>query len=587
MAGKINYDAIPGNTHLVDKDGHMAARHSAGQKEIVLIPTPSEDPDDPLNWTRNRKWWSMFCMVVYTYGVGVPSAAIYSVLTNIAEETDITLSQLNAGTGYMFLFFGLGCLIFQPLALQYGKRPIYLISTLATALICVWAPHTKSNGEWIGSKILQGFFGAPIESLCEISVTDIFFEHERARGMGIYAVALLTSNFVAPLVAGFITNGIGWEWVMYLCAIWGAVAFVFLFFFMEETNYTRVIHPQKLLEELEGVDPISPIKSKSPNDDEKKLGTVLSNQTIEERLADVNEAFESASSGNVSYTEKSTKTWIQKMSLTSGAQKRFLLPHFLLGPFKMAMFPSVLWAGFLYGSSLVWFNLLNATEATILGGAPYNFSPSMCGLAYISPTIFSVVFYFFAGYLSDWLKIRIAKSRPDGLSYPEDRLWVLLIYCFLGFLASIGWGVGAYYEVHWMCLVVSMGVLGGLGVFGAIGGVTYCSDCYHELDTEGMVVVIMIRNLMSFACSYGLTDWVLNMGYKNAFISSACILFFCNFTFLLMRLTGPYWRNKTKVFTKFADAADGLPVGLTLIGRRYTEESALKASKVVADALAA
>ena len=37
----------------------------------------------------------------------------------------------------------------------------------------VWVPYTKTNGQWIASKILQGFFGAPIESLCEISVTDI------------------------------------------------------------------------------------------------------------------------------------------------------------------------------------------------------------------------------------------------------------------------------------------------------------------------------------------------------------------------------------------------------------------------------
>ena len=37
----------------------------------------------------------------------------------------------------------------------------------------VWVPYTKTNGQWIASKLLQGFFGAPIESLCEISVTDI------------------------------------------------------------------------------------------------------------------------------------------------------------------------------------------------------------------------------------------------------------------------------------------------------------------------------------------------------------------------------------------------------------------------------
>jgi hypothetical protein len=37
----------------------------------------------------------------------------------------------------------------------------------------IWAPHAKTNGQWIANKIIQGFFGAPIESLCEISVSDV------------------------------------------------------------------------------------------------------------------------------------------------------------------------------------------------------------------------------------------------------------------------------------------------------------------------------------------------------------------------------------------------------------------------------
>lgn len=37
----------------------------------------------------------------------------------------------------------------------------------------VWQPHVRSNGEWIATKILQGIFGAPIESLAEITVSDV------------------------------------------------------------------------------------------------------------------------------------------------------------------------------------------------------------------------------------------------------------------------------------------------------------------------------------------------------------------------------------------------------------------------------
>lgn len=44
---------------------------------------------------------------------------------------------------------------------------------ISVQAIAMWVPYTNTNGQWIASKLLQGFFGAPVESLCEISVTDI------------------------------------------------------------------------------------------------------------------------------------------------------------------------------------------------------------------------------------------------------------------------------------------------------------------------------------------------------------------------------------------------------------------------------
>jgi len=37
----------------------------------------------------------------------------------------------------------------------------------------IWAPHATTNGQWIANKVIQGVFGAPIESLCEISIADV------------------------------------------------------------------------------------------------------------------------------------------------------------------------------------------------------------------------------------------------------------------------------------------------------------------------------------------------------------------------------------------------------------------------------
>ncbi|KAK3676857.1 hypothetical protein LTR78_003061 [Recurvomyces mirabilis] len=53
---------------------------------------------------------------------------------------------------------------------------------------------------------MSGFFGAPIESLCEISVTDIYFQHERGTYIALYALLLAGSNFLAPILAGFIAD---------------------------------------------------------------------------------------------------------------------------------------------------------------------------------------------------------------------------------------------------------------------------------------------------------------------------------------------------------------------------------------------
>ena len=43
---------VPGTVHLVDLEGNFRAKHASGdQGDVVLIPAPSDDPDEPLNWT--------------------------------------------------------------------------------------------------------------------------------------------------------------------------------------------------------------------------------------------------------------------------------------------------------------------------------------------------------------------------------------------------------------------------------------------------------------------------------------------------------------------------------------------------------
>ena len=518
---KVNFDAIPGTLHLVDQEGVFQGKHDKGNQDIVLNPSPSEHFDDPLNWSPRRKYLSMFCMVVYCFAVGVPSAAIYSVLTPISEQTGLTLATLNQGTGYMFLFFGLGCFFWQPIALQYGKRPVYIFSVLATTLVLIWGPHTTNNGQWIGGKILQGFFGAPIESLLEVTVSDVWFEHERGRWMSLYAVSLLVSNYIAPLVAGFIADGQGWEWVIYWCSIFGAVCFVFLLFFMEETNYSRkTISEDDVIHENSGV-----------STPDEKTGTQVGVSSYNEESGE-------------STTELPHKTYMQKLKFLDVPRPHEQLYINFWRPFTMFRFPSILWSGFAYGSSLVWFNVLNAT-ASMIFTTFYNFTPAQVGLTYISPVIGSIIFSFYSAWASDWVKVKLA-ARCGGVSEAEHRLWVLLPYAIVCPAGLILWGVGAAHQIHWIGPVIAMGLIGGSGSLGCSVPCNYAVDSYREMSGHGMVGVIVIRNLLSFSIGYGITPWIENTGVQNTFIAACFISLGCIITFLIMVKWGKQFRAAQK-----------------------------------------
>lgn len=91
----------PGTVHLVDLDGSIATRHADGARDIILVPRPSEDPEDPLNWTFKRKLLATSCDVVYTIMLAIPSSAVYSIVTPIRKATGLSLADINNGTGIM------------------------------------------------------------------------------------------------------------------------------------------------------------------------------------------------------------------------------------------------------------------------------------------------------------------------------------------------------------------------------------------------------------------------------------------------------------------------------------------------------
>ncbi|KAK4225955.1 putative transporter [Podospora fimiseda] len=532
MATVDHSNVVPGTVHLVDVGEQQASAKS--KNGIELIPRPSDDPEDPLNWSKGRKYLSMAMVVVYTFGVGMPLTLQYSVLADITADTGISTATLVEGTGYMFLLLGFGCLFWQPIALTYGRRGVYLISTLLTIPLMVWTAYSKNKAEWFLHRILGGFICSPIEALPEVSIPDIFFAHERGAFMGLYVFSLFGSNFLAPLIGGWFAERWGWKWMMHFGAMFAGLAFIILFFFMEETMYFR--------QTLEGLEDETPVAAAAP---------VLVNG--EKKLSGSDSSDVASQSPAVIYEKRS---YVEKLKWFVVVEGRPTLSHMFKSMYTPLIyifeFPIVAWAGFIYGINLCWYNVLNGTASPVLASAPYSWGSGLVGSIYAGPIVGAAFGCIWAGTVADKLTIWLAR-RNNGVREPEHRLWPLLLTSLLSCIGLIIWGVGAANHVHWAVLAVGLGIL----TFGVVAGgsvaLSYNIDCYKEISGDTTTSVIIIRNCLGFAISYGITPWYTNMGLQNCFIMAGFLSLGCTLTFLIMVWKGKDLRRlSAKKYWKYA-----------------------------------
>lgn len=364
--------------------------------------------------------------------------------------------------------------------------------------------------------------------------------------MATYAFMLAGSNYFAPIICGFIAEYQGWRWVFYWPAIFLAAVFLFIFLFMEETTYHRVFRqpePENCSSSTE-----------TPVDGSKIVFSTGKNNSS---------AAASSEQAENGYMYVAPKAFLQKLSIWHPFPSEHI-PRRVIKIIKLFSWPIVFYAGFSYGSYLIWFNAVNATTSIILSGEPYSFSPSMVGLSYVSCCIGVLVGGLTSGRFSDWLIVRLAR-RNNGIMEAEYRLWPFASCVIVVPGALILWGVGAQHGIHWFGLVFALGCLAFTMTMGVTISVNYLIDSYHGISSDALVIVIIVRNTMSFAVSYGyvatlsglrleftnkfsvtrITPWLTNLGYQNCFISAGFIGMAASSVFLIMVKYGKTFRARS------------------------------------------
>lgn len=92
----------------------------------------------------------------------------------LAIQFDVDLSTFIAGVqGGLIVAIAFGSLICNSLAVKFGKRPIYLITTLGLTVTCFWCAVAKSFVSLVAARVVQGFCMGPLESLVPGSIGDV------------------------------------------------------------------------------------------------------------------------------------------------------------------------------------------------------------------------------------------------------------------------------------------------------------------------------------------------------------------------------------------------------------------------------
>ena len=147
---------------------------------------------------------------------------------------------------------------------------------------------------------------------------------------------------------------------------------------MEETNYRRSITP-----------PAITITGSGSGTSTSLIGSKSEIVSKEGELANVDTQVETGDLVHEISMQHHQKTWLAKLKLfdTKVLQYPNRLKGMVLRPIIFLTFPVIAYAGFSYGSNLIWFNVLNGTASVILSAPPYNFPSASVGLAYLSPLI--------------------------------------------------------------------------------------------------------------------------------------------------------------------------------------------------------
>ncbi|KAI1102427.1 MFS general substrate transporter [Jackrogersella minutella] len=547
---------VPGTALLTDVVGSddfhhhgeldtTALRHGKGKdSDVLLVPQPSNSPNDPLNWPLWKKDLMLFFICIDTAVVGAWGPMITPGFVEMTSQFNISYNKLNGDLGYGILMIGLSCFFTNTMAVVYGRRPVFLLGNLLLFISSIGGYYSHTFSSLLGFRLVGCIGMSPFEVLVTTTIADIYFVHQRGVRLAAWGLCLSIGVGGGTIISGYIIQDLGWNWTYGICAIMFGVWIVVLFLFCPETAYRR---------------------DESSNTD---LGT---GKTNKEELAG-DDSFKAKEEGGshgienieVENVERATTdiawsetkhTYWHDLKIYHGRVSDDSFWKVLTRPLMMLLFPQVLFSFFAYGLTTSWLVVVGSVLAQLFTAPPYNFSVSGVGLVSIASLVGAIIGAFISGPIADWI-IKAMSRRNGGIYEPEFRLVLIVITLILGGMSFFGFGWSLSEKDPWIAPVIFYGLQYFSVGFMTIAVYGYLTDCHRDKAPEAFAA-INLRNIYSFGMNYFISDWISTQGPKEVFCIIGGIHVFICLCAIPMYICGKRcrsWTSRVKVFEKIMRA---------------------------------
>lgn len=536
---ELDIDLVPGTEVMTD----LRSMHFVSDsKHHVLIPHPSDDPRDPLNWT---KTWKVLLatgsfLTAFINALGPLSIAPQAPALMI--EWDRSLSDILQFSGICILVLGFSNFFWVPLATKYGRRVALIFSTLIGTGACIWRAEAKSYNSFMGAVVIHGFSVGVCETISPMIISDVFFLHERGSYMTLYMWSYFSALILGPVFAGIMTDRYGWRSFWWLTV----AAYVFLLawcvFLVPETSWDRraplpvqtttevaadktpdemIEHTtEEVLRDEKDVTVTSPVTAIAPHDVVNQLAPVL-------------------------HKGMPSRGQFAPICIGENALNQSIF-RALWTPVVLFTFPIVQWGSFVFSWSSSCLLFVNLTQSQVFSAPPYNFNSTQVGYTNFAIFVGATIGLLVTGPFSDWISMRATKKNK-GIREPEMRLPALIPFALVIIVQMTIVGVGYQRKWHWAIIVVIGYTLTGFQV-ASIPSIasTYAVDSYTPVAGYFFVSATVNKNLWGYGVSKFVTPWTISSGFIIPFMTNAAIMFFILLVGIVYYYYGKTFRRWTR-----------------------------------------